>query len=225
MKRVVVLASGRGSDLQSILDAVEAGWIRDARVTAVVSDDPEAQALERGRRAGATALPVPPVPKSKGGKEEHERRIIEAIEGTGRADLVVLAGYMRILSPRFVDAYTGRLINIHPALLPAFAGRDGVQDALDHGARLTGCTTHFVDHGVDSGPIILQAAVRVRPDDDRAALHARILKVEHQILPRTVDLFVQGRLQVEGRQVHIRPGDTWMEKVEPVPEALYPHGF
>lgn len=225
MNRIVVLASGRGSDLQSILDAIEKGWIREARVKAVVSDQQDAYALKRGEQAGAAPLFVPPVAKADGGKAEHERRILAAIDEAGGADLLVLAGYMRILSPLLVDAFAGRLINIHPALLPAYAGPDGVQAALDHGARLTGCTTHFVDHGIDSGPIILQGAVRVLPGDDREALHARILRLEHQILPRTVDLFARGCLRQEGRRVHIRPDDTWMDKVAVIEEALYPHGF
>lgn len=222
---VVVCASGSGSDLQSILDAIERGWIEDARVATVVSDNGEAFALERARRAGAAAVHVPPVPRAEGGREEHERRVQDAIEANGGADLVVLAGYMRILSPGFVRAWHGRLVNIHPALLPAYPGADGPGDALAGGARITGCTTHFVDEGVDSGPIILQGAVAVHPDDDREALHKRILALEHQLLPRTVDLFVQGRLRLVGRQVRIEPGDSWHGRVERIPDALYPVGF
>jgi phosphoribosylglycinamide formyltransferase 1 len=222
---ITVLASGRGSDLQSILDAVDRGLLRGVRVGLVVSDDPEAGALERARKAGVAAVGLPPVPREEGGKQEHERRLKEAVESHGSGELLVLAGYMRLLSARFVREHHQRVINIHPSLLPAFPGRDGPGDALSYGVRLAGCTTHFVDEGVDSGPVILQGAVRVHPGDDRDALHKRILALEHQLLPRTVDLWAQDRLRVEGRHVRVLEGDSWFEKVERIPEALYPYGF
>lgn len=222
---ITVLASGRGSDLQSILDAIGSGLLRGVEVGLVLSDVPDAYALERARKADVPAVGVPPVPKAEGGRAEHEARIEQAVLEHDAGDLLVLAGYMRVLSPRFARSWHGRVINIHPSLLPAFPGRDGPGDALEYGVSLAGCTTHFIDEGVDSGPVILQGAVPVLPDDDRASLHGRILLMEHQILPRTVDLWAQDRLQVEGRRVRVLPGDSWLNKVELIPEALYPHGF
>lgn len=224
-KGIAVLASGRGSDLQSILDAVSSGLIATGEVRIVVSDRPDAPALDRGRRHGAEAVHVAPVAKAEGGRAQNERDVMAAIDAAGGVDLVVLAGYMRLLSPLFVDAYHDRLINIHPALLPAFKGVDGPGDALRYGVKVAGCTTHFVDHEMDAGPVILQGAVLVHPDDDRDALAARILALEHQILPRTVDLFLQDRLTRDGRLVRVADGDTWHGRVDPVPEALYPYGF
>lgn len=224
-RSISVLASGRGSDLQSILDAVEQGLLQRVKVGLVISDKADAHALVRARDAGVEAIAVPPVPKSEGGRREHERRIEAAVEEHGAGDLLVLAGYMRVLSPTFAKKWANRVVNIHPSLLPAFPGIDGPGDALSTGAKVAGCTTHFVDEGVDTGPIILQGAVQVRPDDDRDLLHARILKLEHQLLPRTIDLWAQDRLRVEDRLVTVLPGDSWMGKVERVPEALYPHGF
>lgn len=222
---VTVLASGRGSDLQSILDAVDQGFVRNVRIGLVVSDNEDAYALQRAENSGVPAAAVPPVPKKDGGKKEHERQINDVIKDHDASDLIVLAGYMRVLSPGFVRDHPQKIINIHPSLLPAFPGRDGPADALAYGVRIAGCTTHFVDEGVDTGPVILQGAVIVHPDDDRDALHQRILRLEHQLLPRTIDLWAQDRLIVDGRRVTILPGDTWKDKVEPVPEALYPHGF
>lgn len=223
-RAITVLASGRGSDLQSVLDSIAAGWIANARVGLVLSDDPDAFALERARRHDIPAEAVPAAP-GRDGKAAQEARIAQLAAQHDADHLLLLAGYMRILSKDFVRAHPQRIINIHPALLPAFPGRDGPGDALRHGVRVAGCTTHFVDEGIDTGPIILQGAVRVHPDDDRDTLHARILRLEHQILPRTVDLWAQDRLRLDGRTVRIRPGDTWAEKVEPVEEAMYPHGF
>lgn len=220
-----MLASGRGTNLQAILDAEAEGLVARGSVEVVVSDREDSGALVRARQRGVRAVHVPPVPKAEGGKRAHEARLVEAIEAEGPVDLVVLAGFMRILTPWFVARYTGRLINIHPALLPAFPGADGQGDALGYGVKVTGCTTHFVDEEVDAGPIVLQAAVPVHEDDDRDALAGRILRLEHQLLPRTVELFCQDRLALDGRHVRIRPGDSWHGRVERVPEALYPDGF
>lgn len=225
-ERVVsVLASGRGSDLQSILDSIDQGLLKGVRVGLVVSDEPGAYALERAKQAGVPAVALERVAKRHGGRAEHERRLTAAIEEHGAGDLVVLAGYMRVLSPEFARSRENGIVNIHPALLPAFPGRDGPGDALSYGVRIAGCTTHFVDEGVDTGPVILQGAVRVEEGDNRDGLHARILRLEHQLLPRTIDLWAQGRLRIEGRSIRIEAGDSWMNKVERVPEALYPHGF
>jgi phosphoribosylglycinamide formyltransferase-1 len=132
---------------------------------------------------------------------------------------------MRLLSPSFVKKWHHKLINIHPALLPSFKGTNGQRDALQYGVKISGCTTHFMDSDMDHGPIILQAAVKVLPDDDRESLAARILAVEHQILPRTVQLFAQKRLLVEGRTVVILPGDSWKKKFKEIPGVLYSEGY
>lgn len=224
-KSITVLASGGGTDLQSILDAIDLGLIENAAVTCVVSDRADAGALNRGDKAGAHAAYVAPVAKAEGGRPAHEAAIIREIHEAGGADLVVLAGYMRILGPDIVERFQGKLINIHPALLPAYPGADGPGDALAGGAQISGCTTHFVDIGVDTGPIILQAAVPVLPDDDRARLHARILAAEHQILPRTVDLCLLGEAVLQGNRATIRPGSSWKGRVPELPGVLYPAAF
>jgi phosphoribosylglycinamide formyltransferase-1 len=138
---------------------------------------------------------------------------------------IVEAGYMRLLSSWFVKKWYGKLINIHPALLPSFKGVNGQGDALEYGVKITGCTTHFTDEDMDHGPIILQAAVQVHPDDTRDTLVKRILEVEHQILPRTVQLFAQKRLKLSGRKVEILPGDSWLDKYPVIPHVLYAKGY
>lgn len=218
--RVGVLASGRGTNLQSIIDHSMAGRI-DADVVVVISDNREAYALERARKHGIPAFFVDPKGKSR---EEHEREIDEILRRY-KVDLVVGAGYMRILSPWFIRRWYGRIINIHPALLPSFKGVDGQGDALRYGVKISGCTTHFMDEKVDHGPIILQAAVLVKDDDTRESLAERILKVEHQLLPRTIQLFAEGRLKIEGRRVKILPGDSWKDKYEVYPDVLYCEGY
>lgn len=218
--RVGVLASGRGTDLQSIIDASGSGKI-DADVVVVISDKKDAYALERARKHNIPAYFVDPSKKSR---EEHEREIDEILRKY-EVDLVVGAGYMRIFSPWFVKRWYGKLINIHPALLPSFRGVNGQGKALEYGVKITGCTTHFVDEEVDHGPIILQAAVKVKDNDTRETLAARILEVEHQILPRTIQLFAEGRLKIEGRRVKILPGDSWKDKYPTLPDVLYSEGY
>jgi len=218
--RVGVLASGGGTDLQSIIDASEKGKI-DAEVVVVISDNKEAFALKRAKKHKIKAFFVDP--KGKTG-EEYDKEIDKILE-ENKVGLVVGAGYMRILSLCFVKKWYGKLINIHPALLPSFKGTNGQGDAFDYGVKISGCTTHFMDEHMDHGPIILQAAVKVMPGDDRDKLAHRILDVEHQILPRTVQLFAQGRLKIEGRKVKIKKGDSWRDKYETFPEVLYPEGY
>lgn len=218
--RVGVLASGRGTDLQSIIDASEKKMI-DAVVAVVISDNKDAFALVRAQRHGIPSVFIDP----NGRTREQYDKAIDEILNEHQVDLVVGAGYMRILSPNFVKKWYGRLINIHPALLPSFKGVNGQGDALNYGVKITGCTTHFMDEEMDHGPIILQAAVKVLPDDDRDTLAERILQVEHQILPRTIQLFAEKRLQIDGRVVRIRPGDSWKEKYEVIPEVLYSEGY
>jgi phosphoribosylglycinamide formyltransferase-1 len=195
--RVGVLASGRGSNLQSIIDASEAGKL-DAAVVVVVSDKRDAYALERARRHG-----IPPAfvdPKGHGSREAFDDAIT-AVLTEHQVELICLAGFMRILTPGFINRFRHRIMNIHPALLPSFPGLHGQAQALGHGVKFSGCTVHFADEGVDTGPIIIQAVVPVFDDDTEDALAARILKYEHQIYPRAIQLYAEGRLKVVGRRV------------------------
>ena len=217
---VGVLASGSGTDLQSIIDASEKEMI-DAEVVVVISDTKDAFALHRAKTHHIPGFFVDPKGKDRTAHEDE----IDAVLRDHQIELVVGAGYMRLLSPAFVKKWQHKLINIHPALLPSFKGTNGQRDALQYGAKISGCTTHFMDSDMDHGPIILQAAVKVLPDDDRDALAARILAVEHQILPRTVQLFAQKRLLVEGRTVIILPGDSWKKKFKEIPGVLYSEGY
>ena len=198
--RIGVLASGRGSNLQALLDA---GSRPDypARVVVVVSDREDARALARARAAGVSSLFVNP--KDHGDRAAYDAVLTKTLEHH-EVGLVCLAGFMRILSPAFVRAWQGRLMNIHPSLLPAFPGLHAQRQALDHGVRIAGATVHFVDEGVDTGPIVLQAAVPVEATDTEQTLAARILIEEHRIYPEAVRLFAEGRLHVTGRQVSIR---------------------
>ena len=218
--RVGVLVSGRGTNLQSIIDHSESGKI-DADVAVVISDRMDAYALERAKKHGIPAYFVDPKEKSR---KEHEEEI-DKILREHNVDLVVGAGYMRVLSSWFIKRWYGRIINIHPALLPSFKGTDGQGDALKYGVKITGCTTHFMDEEIDHGPIILQAAVKVKDDDTRESLAERILRVEHQLLPRTIQLFAEGRLKIEGRKVRILPGDSWKDEYEVYPDVLYCEGY
>jgi len=199
--RIAVLASGRGSNLQAIIDAIEAGRL-EASLAMVISDRPDAQALERDRRHGAKALFVDP--KGYPDREAFDLALIALLD-EHQVELVCLAGFMRILTPTFVAAYRDRIMNIHPALLPAFPGLHAQRQALERGVKVAGATVHFVDEGVDTGPIILQVAVSVEEDDTEETLSARILEQEHRIYPRAIQLFAEGRLEVRGRRVLIRP--------------------
>ena len=197
--RVGVLASGRGSNLQAIIDSSLAGRI-DVEVAVVVSDVADAQALERARSAGIPAVHVPPGRFRTKLTPEAEQRYTEVLE-EHRVDVVALAGFMRILHDDFLERYSGRVVNVHPALLPSFPGLHGQKQALDYGVKWSGATVHFVDAGVDTGPIILQAAVRVMDDDTEETLAARILEQEHRIYPEALQLIAEGRLRVDGRVV------------------------
>ncbi|RLI52795.1 MAG: phosphoribosylglycinamide formyltransferase [Candidatus Thorarchaeota archaeon] len=218
--RVGVLASGSGTDLQSIIDASEKNMI-DAEVVVVISDNKDAFALKRAEKHGIPWFFVNPKGKTR---EEMDKEIDKILEKHD-VGLVVGAGYMRILTPGFVRKWYGKLINIHPALLPSFKGTNGQGDALEYGVKISGCTTHFMDEHMDHGPIILQAAVKVMPGDDRDKLAHRILEVEHQILPRTVQLFAEGRLRIKGRHVEIKKGDSWKDKYDVLPDVLYSEGY
>jgi phosphoribosylglycinamide formyltransferase-1 len=218
--RVGVLASGTGTDLQSIIDASEKGII-DADVVVVISDNKDAFALKKAEKHGIKTFFVDPKEKNR---IDHEKEV-NAILEDNNVYLVVGAGYMKILSPSFVKKWYGKLINIHPALLPSFKGSNGQKDAFEYGVKISGCTTHFMDEDMDHGPIILQAAVKVLPSDNRNKLAARILEVEHQILPRTIQLFAEGRLKIDDRKVKILKGDSWKEKYKTIPDVLYPEGY
>lgn len=197
--RLAVLASGRGSNVQAILDAgADAGF--PARVVVVVSDRERAPALDRARAHGVEAVFVDP--KAHGDRAAFDAAVMALLDARA-VDLVCLAGYMRLLSPAFVRSYAGRLLNVHPSLLPAFPGLAAQRQALDHGVRITGATVHFVDEGLDTGPIVLQAAVPVRDDDTEESLSARILVEEHRLYPQAIRLFAEGRLRVSGRRVTV----------------------
>ena len=197
--RLGVLASGRGSNLQAIIAAIEKGTL-DAVVAVVISNKMEAPALERARKHGAPAVFLDP--KVAPGREDYDRNILEQLRVYNVA-LVVLAGYMKIVTSVLLEAYDERMMNIHPSLLPAFPGLAAQKQALDWGVKVSGCTVHFVTEGVDAGPIIRQAAVPVLETDTEESLAARILVEEHRIYPEAIQLFAQGRLTVEGRMVRI----------------------
>lgn len=197
--RIGVLASGRGTNLQAIIDAIEAGRL-DAGIAVVVSDRTDAPALERARKHGAKALFINP--RDFSDRESFDRGVA-AVLAEHKVELVCLAGFMRILTSAFLAAFHDRVMNIHPALLPSFPGLHAQRRALEHGVKVSGATVHFVDEGVDSGPIILQVAVPVRDDDTEESLSERILAEEHKIYPKAIQLFAEGRLKIEGRRVVI----------------------
>ncbi len=194
-----VLGSGRGSNLQSILDAIAAGHV-SARVACVIADYEDAFILERARRAGVPAFHVPGDPFRTKLDGEAQARVIELLQQHG-VDTVVLAGFMRMIKPALLEAFPQRVLNIHPSLLPAFPGLKAWQQALEYGAKVTGCTVHFVDAGMDTGPIILQHTVPVLDDDTAETLHARIQEQEHRAYPEALRRLGAGRLTVEGRLV------------------------
>ena len=197
MTKLAVLCSGRGTDLQSIIDAIKAGTLA-AEISIVLTDKPNVKALERAEIAGIKNVCVDR--KSFDNRADFEAELLKHLGGV---DLVVLAGFMRILSPEFVRKFAGRLMNIHPSLLPAFPGAHAHRDVLAYGVKISGCTVHFVDEGTDSGPIILQAAVEVLDGDTEETLSARILEQEHILYPLAIQLFVEGRLKIDGRHVKI----------------------
>lgn len=201
--RVAVLASGRGSNLQSVIDAIEAGQVQ-AQIVAVISNKKDAVALERARKHGLMDLFVDPKPFAgrPDSREAYDRSLLEILQ-QHEVELVLLAGYMKIVTAVLVNAYANRMMNIHPSLLPSFPGLDVQKKAIDWGCKLAGCTVHFVTEGVDEGPIIIQAAVPILDDDTPETLAARILVQEHKIYPRAVQLFAEGRLRVDGRRVFI----------------------
>jgi len=199
--RVGILISGRGSNMTALVEAMRDGTV-PADPAVIVSNVPEAPGLSRATAWGIPAAVVDH--RSITPREAHERAVIDVLHEHG-ADIVCLAGYMRRLSPLFVEAFRGRVLNIHPALLPAFPGLNVQKAALDYGVKVAGCTVHLVDEQVDHGPIVLQAHVPVLDDDTVATLSARILEREHAIYPQALALLAAGRLEVVGRRVRVRP--------------------
>lgn len=200
--RLAVLASGSGTNLEAIAQAIDDGDI-PAEIAVLVSDNPEAFAIERARRRGIATRVLKMSSYTDRAAFDH------AVTGelqAARVDLVVLAGYMKLVGNEIVEAFRNRIMNIHPALLPCFPGEQGVKDALDYGVKVSGVTVHFVDEGLDTGPIIAQDAVPVEESDDIETLHNRIHFSEYRIYPRAIRLFAEGRLVVDGRRVRILPG-------------------
>ena len=197
MKRIAILISGRGSNMVALSDSIRGGAIPNAEVALVVSDKADARGIDAARERELTTLVV----ERRGRKrEEHETEIIKALREHS-IDLVCLAGYMRLLSPHFIAAFAGKILNIHPSLLPSFPGLDAQQQALAHGVKWTGCTVHFVDDTLDGGPIIAQRIVPVLDQDSVETLSARILEQEHQLYPEAVALVLQNKFALNGRRV------------------------
>ena len=196
MPRLGILISGRGSNLQAIIDAIDAGTLR-ASIALVISNIADAPGLDRARGAGLDTLVIPHAGSAT--RNDYDRRLVDALQER-RVDLVCLAGFMRLLSPTFVDAFPNRILNIHPSLLPAFPGLDAQHQAFDHGVSVTGATVHFVNAELDAGPIVVQAAVPVLPDDTAETLSARILEAEHRIYPVAIQRVLDGDWRLDGRR-------------------------
>ena len=194
-----VLASGRGSNFQSIIDSIESGFLK-ARLVALISDNPDAYALERAKKHNIESIVLKP--KDFPDKNTYYAHIADELEKRG-VELVILAGFMRVAGKALIDRYRNKIMNIHPALLPSFPGLHGQKQAVDYGVKISGCTVHFVDEGVDTGPIIIQAAVPAYDDDTEDTLSERILKQEHKIFPYAIKLYSEGRISVEGRKAVI----------------------
>jgi phosphoribosylglycinamide formyltransferase-1 len=199
-----VLISGTGTNLQAIIDAILRGDLK-AEIRIVISNRADAQGLERARRHGIDTMVVDN--RKFRSREDFDRAVLAALRDRS-VELVALAGFMRLLSPVMIDAFPGRIMNIHNSLLPSFPGIHGPKDAIEYGVKIAGCTVFFVTPGVDAGPVIVQAAVPVLPDDDEHRLAARILQQEHRIFPYAISLFQQGRLEIQGRHVIIKAGSS-----------------
>jgi phosphoribosylglycinamide formyltransferase-1 len=200
MMKIGVMASGRGSNLQAIIDAVKAGTL-PVEIACVISDSKDALALERARKSGIrdVYLDVKSFPTRK----DFYAKVVETFKNRG-VECVVLAGFMRIVKEPLLSAYKDRIVNIHPALLPSFPGLHGQKQAVDYGAKVSGCTVHLVDAGCDTGPIIAQVAVPVKDDDTEETLSERILKEEHKLFPKVIGLIAAGKIRIEGRKVLIQ---------------------
>jgi phosphoribosylglycinamide formyltransferase 1 len=199
MLTIGVLASGRGSNFQSIIDNIKSGYI-NAKIAMLITDNAKAYAIERARNNNIETLLL--IPKNFPDKDSYYRHIADELKKRG-IELVVLAGFMRVVGQPLIERFKNRIINIHPALLPSFPGLHGQKQALEYGVKIAGCTVHFVDEGVDTGPIIIQSAVPAYEDDTEDTLSERILKEEHRIFPLAVKLFAESRIKVKGRKVFI----------------------
>jgi phosphoribosylglycinamide formyltransferase 1 len=200
-KRIGVLLSGRGSNFEALAESIRAGRIPGAEIALVVSNREGAPGIEKARARG---IPTHVIPSKGLERETYDRQVAAALQ-EAKVDLVCLAGYMRLLSPYFIAAFPQRILNIHPSLLPAFPGLEAQRQAFEHGAKVTGCTVHFVDENLDAGPIVLQSAVTIRDDDTVESLSERILREEHRIYTEAVRIILEGRFRIEGRRVLITP--------------------
>jgi len=209
--RVAILASGSGSNAQRLFDLSRAGVLAIDLVL-LICNRPGARALERAERAGVPSLMLDHTKEAD--RERYDRSLLAALQ-EARAELIVMAGYMRLVTPFFLNSFPGQVVNIHPALLPSFPGVRGAADALEYGVRLAGCTVHFVDEIMDHGPVIIQAAVPVHPDDGLDALQTRIHTLEHRIYPQAVQWLAEKRVQLEGRRARILPAATARRAVTP----------
>ncbi len=214
MKKIAILASGRGSNFEAIARAVIEGKI-EAEIAALIVDRRTAGAVERAEKLGINWLYVDPY--SHPTREEYDRKLVSILKHL-EVDLVCLAGYMKIVSEVFIDSFPNRIMNIHPTLLPSFPGLKPHKKAIAYGVNISGATVHFVDKGVDTGPIIVQAAVPVSPNDDEETLSSKILKLEHRIYPQAVKWFINGRIKVEGRRVLVEKADYTSLPVVPALE-------
>jgi phosphoribosylglycinamide formyltransferase 1 len=197
MKNLGILLSGRGSNFEAIANNVAAGRIPNARIAVVISNQPDAGGLETAKRMRLEALVIPSKGKQR---EEHDREVVAALR-EHQVDLVCLAGYMRLLSPWFVQQFARRILNIHPSLLPAFPGLEAQEQAFAYGVKITGCTVHFVDEELDHGAIVVQKAVQVLPTDDESTLAARILEQEHLAYSEAINLVLEGKYEIVGRRL------------------------
>lgn len=201
LSRIAVFASGQGSNFAALIDAQRKGLLGDGRIELLVSDKPEAPVAQRAEDAGLPALLLRP--KDFASREDYEAEIVAELQRR-EIGLIVLAGYMRLITPVLLTPYAGRIINVHPSLLPAFAGKDAIQQALDYGVKLTGVTVHFVDGGMDTGPVIAQRSVVVRDNDTADSLAERIHKVEYELYPEVVGALASGKVELDGRKTIIR---------------------
>jgi phosphoribosylglycinamide formyltransferase-1 len=208
-KRIGVLLSGRGSNFEALADSAAAGRIPDAEISIVISNREDAPGLQRATERRIPARVIP----SKGVEREAYDRLVVAALNEARVDLVCLAGFMRLLSPYFVAAFRGRILNIHPSLLPSFPGLESQRQALDYGVKFSGCTVHFVDENLDAGPIVKQAIVSIEPGDTEETLAARILSEEHRIYTEAVRLVLSGKFRIEGRRVLPTAEETQEERL------------
>ena len=207
-KRIGVLLSGRGSNFEALAGSVAAGRIPNAEIAIALSNREDARGIEKARAFGIEARII----SSKGLEREAYDKLVVAALQEKRVDLVCLAGYMRLLSPQFVAAFRNRILNIHPSLLPAFPGLEAQRQALEHGAKFSGCTVHFVDENLDAGPIVLQACVPIEDNDTPETLAERILREEHRIYTEAVRIVLEERFRVEGRRVLVLPEKGWEKK-------------